>query len=240
MLLVSGVAPSLAVAASGGAGVPTGKAAVQTAGADVVQPGDVSVNASGNGITLRSVASALLRRSLQFRGSVPASDAGRTIVVERSGHETGWTWKPTVTATVRSDGSFSATWTTDHIGRFSIRALIASHPSAATVASASPPMAVTVYRPSIATEYGPGFWGRRTACGKKLTHRMLGVANRTLKCGEDVALYYKGRTMIVPVIDRGPYANNADWDLTQATAKALGIPGTATLGAVSLPQQPPR
>jgi hypothetical protein len=40
------------------------------------------------------------------------------------------------------------------------------------------------------------------------------------------------------VIDRGPYANHADWDLTTATATALGIDGTATIGAVSLPQQP--
>jgi rare lipoprotein A (peptidoglycan hydrolase) len=36
------------------------------------------------------------------------------------------------------------------------------------------------------------------------------------------------------VIDRGPYANSADWDLTAATARALGITGTATIGAVSL------
>jgi rare lipoprotein A (peptidoglycan hydrolase) len=53
-----------------------------------------------------------------------------------------------------------------------------------------------------------------------------------------VALYYQGRTMVVPVIDRGPYANNADWDLTDATARALGIDGTATVGAVSLPRKP--
>ena len=38
----------------------------------------------------------------------------------------------------------------------------------------------------------------------------------------------------MPVIDRGPYANDADWDLTSATAAALGINGTETIGAVSL------
>jgi rare lipoprotein A (peptidoglycan hydrolase) len=43
--------------------------------------------------------------------------------------------------------------------------------------------------------------------------------------------------MIVPVIDRGPYANGADWDLTVATGKALGINGTATIGAVSEPRR---
>ncbi len=44
--------------------------------------------------------------------------------------------------------------------------------------------------------------------------------------------------MVVPVIDRGPYANHADWDLTMATGKALGVTGTAKIGAVSLPQAP--
>jgi rare lipoprotein A (peptidoglycan hydrolase) len=40
------------------------------------------------------------------------------------------------------------------------------------------------------------------------------------------------------VIDRGPYANNADWDLTGATANALGTTsvGVATIGAVPLPR----
>ncbi len=109
---------------------------------------------------------------------------------------------------------------------------------AASAATAAPTLAVTIYRPSLATMYGPGFWGQRTACGKVLHRATLGVANRTLRCGEKVALYYRGRTLIVPVIDRGPYANGADWDLTEATDKALGVPGTATVGAVSLPAPP--
>jgi rare lipoprotein A len=87
----------------------------------------------------------------------------------------------------------------------------------------------------MATQYGPGFYGHRTACGQKLTKSTIGLANRTLKCGTKVAVYYQGRTMIVPVIDRGPYANGADWDLTEATGQALGIAGTAQVGAVSLP-----
>jgi hypothetical protein len=238
VLMVSALVPSLAWAAgSGGAGL-SGRApgsSSSSATPDIVQPGDQSVTASGDGITVKTVESALLDKQLEFTGSVPASAAGHRIVIERNGHETGWTWEPTVSATAHSDGSFTATWTTDHIGRFSIRAVIQG---AATASSATPPMTVTVYRPSVATLYGPGFWGRKTACGQPLTRSMLGVANRTLKCGEKVAIYYHGRELIVPVIDRGPYANHADWDLTMATGKALGITGTATVGAVSLPTQP--
>jgi rare lipoprotein A len=239
-LVASAAVPSIALAASGGAGIGPGSGSGSEstkAAATVVQPGDTNVSASGNGITVTSVASALLSKQLQFSGSVPASDAGRQIEIERNGHETGWTWEPTVTTTAQPDGSFSATWTTDHIGRFAIRVAIQG---AATAASASPPMTVTVYRPSLATQYGPGFYGHHTACGQTLTRPTLGVANRTLKCGTDVAIYYHGRTLIVPVIDRGPYANHADWDLTEATGRALGIQGTATIGAVSLPAEPNR
>ena len=71
-----------------------------------------------------------------------------------------------------------------------------------------------------------------------LTPSTVGVANRTLRCGMPVAIYYHGQTLVVPVIDRGPYANGADWDLTEATGRALGIEGTALIGAVSLPSPP--
>ena len=74
--------------------------------------------------------------------------------------------------------------------------------------------------------------------GSSCARRTLGVANRTLPCGTPVAIYYNGRTITVPVIDRGPYANGADWDLTQATAKLLAIQGPAMIGAVSLPHTP--
>jgi rare lipoprotein A (peptidoglycan hydrolase) len=37
------------------------------------------------------------------------------------------------------------------------------------------------------------------------------------------------------VIDRGPYAHHANWDLTMATGRALGMTGTAVVGAASVP-----
>jgi rare lipoprotein A (peptidoglycan hydrolase) len=111
----------------------------------------------------------------------------------------------------------------------------AAAPGGARAASAaSPTLTVTVYKVSIATLYGPGFYGTLTACGLKLTKRTLGTANRTLKCGTPVAIYYHGRTLVVPVIDRGPYANGADWDLTMATGKLLGVDGTAKIGAAAV------
>jgi len=100
---------------------------------------------------------------------------------------------------------------------------------------ASPELAVSVYRPAMATWYGPGFFGNRTACGITLEPDTLGVAHRSLPCGTKVALFAGGRTITVEVIDRGPYANNARWDLTQATAESLGITASQTIGAIPLP-----
>ena len=202
-----------------------------------VQSGNVMVSTSGDGITLRTNASAILRKGLSFSGTAPAQLAGQTIEIQRSGHQTNWTWANTVSATVGSDGTFSAVWQTNHIGQFAMRAMASGSSSQAQTASITPPLTTTVYRPSRATEYGPGFYGKKTACGQRLGRGTIGLANRTLRCGESVAIYYQGRTLVVPVIDRGPYANGADWDLTEATGKALGIKGTAQIDAVSLPSR---
>jgi len=96
-------------------------------------------------------------------------------------------------------------------------------------------LSVTVYRRSIATLYGPGFWGHRTACGKILRRNTIGVANRTLPCGTQVQIYYRGRVITVPVIDRGPYAHGANWDLTMATGRAIGALTTVVIGAAAVP-----
>jgi rare lipoprotein A (peptidoglycan hydrolase) len=90
------------------------------------------------------------------------------------------------------------------------------------------------YRPAKASWYGPGFYGHRTACGTRLTHHTLGVAHKRLPCGTNVALRYQGRTVVVPVIDRGPYSRGVDYDLTYATARSLGMRHTSHLGAAAL------
>jgi rare lipoprotein A len=199
-----------------------------------VQPGNSKVSASGGGITITTRESGFLQRQMTFAGSVPSSAAHERVEVERWGKQTGWTWSPTAHGYAHRNGSFTIAWTANHIGRFRFRAVLAPG-RGGRVAGASPSVTATVFRYSIATEYGPGFWGSKTACGETLHQNTLGTANRTLPCGTHVEIYYHGRTLIVPVIDRGPYANHADWDLTEATDRALRIPGTATIGAVSLP-----
>ena len=88
---------------------------------------------------------------------------------------------------------------------------------------------MNVYRPAAASYYGPGMYGNRTACGKTLTPSTVGVANKTLPCGAKLTLRYRGRTVRVRVIDRGPYAGNREYDLTAATKAKLGFGSTGTV-----------
>ncbi len=96
-------------------------------------------------------------------------------------------------------------------------------PTSAPAAPTSGGTSWTVYKK--ATWYGPGFWGRRTGCGGRLGYSQLGVAHKTLPCGTKVTLRHRGRSLRVPVIDRGPYVGGREYDLTAATAARLGFKG---------------
>jgi rare lipoprotein A len=82
---------------------------------------------------------------------------------------------------------------------------------------------LNVYRLAGASWYGGG---GGLACGGWLTSSTLGVANKTLPCGTLVTLRYNGRSVRVPVVDRGPYVAGREFDLTEATKRALGFEGT--------------
>ena len=229
--------PALGTADSGGGGI---------APSNQSQSGNRTVTDSGHGVTITARASGFLRRTMTFSGSASRQAAGKTVQIEREAHQTGGKWVLTARATISSDGSFTATWRSHHSGSFAIRAVVGSSATAGGGASFNgrdarssswPTVKVIIYKMAIATLFGPGFWGSRTACGEKLRRSTLGVANRTLPCGMPISLYYRGRTITVPVIDRGPYANHADWDLTMATARALHMDSTEKVGAAAVPHK---
>ncbi len=94
----------------------------------------------------------------------------------------------------------------------------------------SPAAPRTVHKSAIATWFGPGFYGKRTACGQIMTPAIVGVANRTLPCGTLVKVNYRGHLLTLPVIDRGPYGHaGADWDLTSEAARTLGVEDTVRI-----------
>ncbi|HAF10838.1 MAG TPA: hypothetical protein DCK98_12270 [Chloroflexi bacterium] len=87
-----------------------------------------------------------------------------------------------------------------------------------------PPPSATVATTVMASYFGPGLYGNRTACGQTLTTTLQGVAHRTLPCGTLVHLAYAGHDVTVPVVDRGPSVAGREFDLTYATKLALGCP----------------
>jgi rare lipoprotein A (peptidoglycan hydrolase) len=107
-------------------------------------------------------------------------------------------------------------------------ALAGTGGASAPTGSTKPAKAST--KAQIATWFGPGFYGQKTACGQTMTPVVVGVASRTLPCGTLVLVNFKGHKLTVPVIDRGPYAHNgAMWDLTWGAASALTIKDTVRI-----------
>jgi rare lipoprotein A (peptidoglycan hydrolase) len=136
----------------------------------------------------------------------------------------GWKeWHMVARPKTSSHGRFHTSWRPRELGHYAVRAVL-------TGSDAAPRRGgVTVYKTSEASWYGPGFYGHRTACGQTLTPDTLGVANRTLPCGTRVALYYHGHAVTAPVIDRGPYSGNREYDLTAATKRRLHFGSTGTV-----------
>jgi rare lipoprotein A len=89
---------------------------------------------------------------------------------------------------------------------------------------------LNVYRLAEASWYGGG---GSLACGGSLTSSTMGVANKTLPCGTLITLRYGGRTVRVPVVDRGPYVAGREFDLTEATKDALGFEGVGQVWSTS-------
>ncbi len=209
-----------------------------------------AISAQGDGISIKVAASGTLRHPLTITGEAPAADAGERIAIQTA-KPSGSRWTRVTTAAIAPSGSFSTTWTPASSAQVRMRAVLAQQgpagqttgsgaaaPGSVSAAAASTVFAtqaltIPIFKNAVATIFGPGLWGRHTACGPRLTRALLGVASRTLKCGTKVALHYRGHELTVPVVDRGPYAAGVTWDLTSATAAALGITETSTVGTLT-------
>ena len=76
--------------------------------------------------------------------------------------------------------------------------------------SANAPATVARVQTGLASYYGPGFNGDRTASGEIFDQRELVAAHRTLPLGSVVQVtnLENGRSVVLRVIDRGPYGKN--------------------------------
>ena len=129
--------------------------------------------------------------------------------------------------TTKANGTFALRWVPERTGTYAVRAYGVHDRRIA--ASRSAKRRMTSYRLAGASYYGPGIFGNGVACGGTLLPGTMGVAHKTLPCGTMVKLRYHGRTVTVPVIDRGPYVAGRDYDLTWAVKLRLGFPGVGTV-----------
>jgi len=82
---------------------------------------------------------------------------------------------------------------------------------------------------ALAGSSGPAVFGRRTACGRVLRPETEGIAHPTLPCGARVFITFHGMRVLTQVVDRGPYEQGRQFDLTDALARRLGLRGVQTV-----------
>jgi rare lipoprotein A len=77
----------------------------------------------------------------------------------------------------------------------------------------------------VASWYGPGFHGNATANGERYDQNAMTAAHRTLPFNTVVRVINmdNGKSAVVRINDRGPYANNRIIDLSYAAAREIGM-----------------
>lgn len=82
----------------------------------------------------------------------------------------------------------------------------------------------------MASWYGPGFHGNKTANGERYDMYALTAAHRTLPLGSVAVVHSltSGHHVKVRINDRGPFAKGRILDLSLAGAQALGMTGNGT------------
>lgn len=85
----------------------------------------------------------------------------------------------------------------------------------------------------VASYYGPGFQGNKTANGERFNMHDMTAAHKTLPFNTKVKVYNltNGKTVIVRINDRGPFKKGRIIDLSKGAAKKIGMlqSGTANV-----------
>src|SRR5437867_9843576 len=95
----------------------------------------------------------------------------------------------------------------------------------------APPPIVDGVQVGVASWYGPGFHGNRTANGEIYDQYELTAAHPSLPLGTRVMVtnLENGRAVQVRVNDRGPFVDGRAIDLSYAAARTLGMVGPGTV-----------
>lgn len=82
----------------------------------------------------------------------------------------------------------------------------------------------------VASWYGPGFAGRKTANGERYKPSGITAAHKTLPFGTHVRVtnLENDRSIVVRINDRGPFVKGRIIDLSNGAAKRIGLVATGT------------
>ena len=186
-----------------------------------IAPSAASAPTRTDSITINAQRHVLAGTQVRVGGALESKRSGQTVQLQvRKARG----WKTVDQARTNKAGRYVALWTPKGVDLYGVRVRLADGSAKRTLRNG-----LTVYRRSAASWYGPGFYGNRTACGRTLGRGTLGVAHKSLRCGTKVTFRYKGRTVTAPVIDRGPYSGNREYDLTAETKRRLGFGSTGTV-----------
>jgi len=101
-------------------------------------------------------------------------------------------------------------------------------PQPTTVATSNLSGSVRTQFVGMASWYGPGFEGARTASGERFNPWGLTAAHRTLPFGTMVRVtnLNNGRSVLVRINDRGPFTPGRSIDLSRGAAEVIGMIGS--------------
>jgi rare lipoprotein A len=159
----------------------------------------------------------LLGSEATVSGTLRPALAARAVHLQRLGRHG---WRGISQTLTGARGRFTLHYTPSRLLSEPVRVLVAGDSSG--LGAHRDLGRLTSYRLTVASWYGGG---GMLACGGELTSATMGVANKTLPCGTLVTLRYDGRSVRVPVVDRGPYVEGREFDLTEAAKRALGFEG---------------
>lgn len=238
---LAGLVALFALTTDASAQAPTGGVAPTTTTAPATAPAGPVAPAAGDPTPTRASAqlagagtwSAVptrdAARPVRITGAFATTLAKRSVTVER--RTASGRWQRAAVAKVRSNGRFATTWKTRSTSVHELRVVVAPSSTKASSAATSraaadaPSVRIAILGRAKATWYGPGFYGKTTACGVTLQPDTVGIAHRTLPCGTQVEIRRGGRTVVAPVIDRGPFANGATFDVLKPVADQVGVDG---------------
>jgi rare lipoprotein A (peptidoglycan hydrolase) len=77
----------------------------------------------------------------------------------------------------------------------------------------------------VASFYGKGFHGRKTANGERFNQNAMTAAHKTLPFGTRVRVTHvrSGRSVVVRINDRGPFIKGRSIDLSRGAAARIGM-----------------